>query len=96
MGKMLQQPDGTWQTIRNIDGRMTTIYIRDLGHGFFAATVFGRDGVEIVDSMGYTKKEAIDKAARIAKRKMVAQRTAKAPAMPTEDDFLAALGPCNK
>jgi hypothetical protein len=85
MSKMMQQPDGTWQTTRKINNRETTIYIRDIGHGFFSALIFGRDGIELADAMAESKKEAIAKAVRIAKRKTVSQR-----------NLAAALQPCGK
>lgn len=88
MSRLMKYPDGTWRATRRVANHIAHIYVREIGHGYFGCTVYNsHTGIELADTIGETRKVAVDRALAAAKRQFV---------MPTKADFSAAFGPCNK
>lgn len=88
MSRLMKHPDGTWRATRRVANHIVRIYVREIGHGYFGCTAYNNHtGIELADTIGETRKVAVDRALAAAKRQL---------AMPTEADFSAAFGPCNK
>lgn len=88
MSKLMKQTDGTWSATRRVANNNVRIYVRDIGHGYFGCTaVHGSFGTELADTIGETRKVAIDRAIETARRKL---------SIPSQCGYLAAIGPCGK
>ena len=71
MSRLMKQPDGTWQATRRIANHVVRIYVRDIGHGYFGCTaVHNHFGIELADTIGETRKVAINRAITTAGMKL--------------------------